>query len=126
MRALGTASRSRAWASSITLAAWLADKSGPSSECNAARKFDSLAPQDGGGLGAGGCPPGERRDKVRQGQRGGNGNEDRDERDDWVGQHAELPREGPPPPPAARDAVGSPMRSAMAISVVACHATVAR
>jgi hypothetical protein len=49
-----------------------------------------LGPEDGGGLGARGCLPRGCCDEVRQDQGGGDGDEDRGERDGWLGQHAEL------------------------------------
>jgi hypothetical protein len=64
--------------------------------------------EDGGGLGARGCLPRGCCDEVRQDQGGGNGDDDRGERDGWLRQHAELRGEIAPRPPAARDAGGQP------------------
>src|SRR5262249_40399990 len=67
-----------------------------------------FGPQDGGGpcarggLAGGGC------DEVRRDQCGGNGDEDRGERDGRLRQHAELGGERAPRPPAGRDAGGQP------------------
>ena len=55
-----------------------------------------------------GCLPRDRCDEVRQRQCAGYGDEDRSEREGWLGQQLELGGENAPCPPAARDTGGQP------------------
>src|SRR5205823_5576501 len=91
----------------------------------ASRSPSSLGPQHRGGFQSGCDPSGDRREEVRDEDRGGDRQHDREDRHDGIGDHPEVVRKRFHPQRPLMMPSGNPISSATEASAVACHATVA-